>query len=486
MNSPLTGLDRGTIGLRSVFVLLILLELATLSIILFADIDTQVLCAAVLLVPLVIILIPLEPTIGLMIMVLTTGIDFLGVIAEDKSAQYYKLTYFHLATILTFISAGTNLILRKKTTIPSASIWPPLVAFLLMYAVSLTRTPYINDALFTCARVLMLSMSVLIILLNVDRIWKVGFLVGMMMFVPLGVAIVTLYQLYTEGSFFAPIVIKVANAIGLPVFRSTGTFTNPNSLACYLMVGVVLSFALLFAKSIPFPVRFLVFACVIVTSLGLIASFSRGGWISTIVASAFIVVFHKKWSYFGYFALFVLLCVFLISLKVPNLWEVVFERFGTIFAAQEDASSLARIALIRSSIWMWMDHPIFGVGLRGFPKLFPEYIDPSMPHALSEIREAHTIQTEILAEFGLIGLFISTWLLMTILFHGVRSLRTMQNSFLRCIQIGFVSLLIGFLVNFSFATDITNNMCWMSIGFIYAVPLVDRALAERSADPLPA
>lgn len=486
MNFELTGLDRGAIGLRSVFVLLILLELTTMGIILFAKLETQVLYAVVLLVPLVIIVIPLEPTCGLAIMVLTTGLDFLGVIAEDKSAQYYKFTFFHLAAILTFISTGTNLILRKKTTIPSANIWPPLIMFLVMYSVSLIRTPYINDALFTCARVLMLSISVLIIMLTVDRRWKVGFVFVMMMLVPLGVAIVTVYQLFAEGSFFAPIVIKIANAIGLPVYRSTGTFTNPNSLACFLMVGVVLSFALMFAKGIPFPLRLLIFACVITTGIGLIASFSRGGWISTLFAAAFIVVLHKKWSYFGYFALFVFLCVFIISIKVPHLWEVVFERFGTIFEAQEDASSIARIALIKSSIWMWMDHPIFGVGLRGFPKLFQDYIDPSMPHVLSELREAHTIQTEILAEFGLIGIFISTWLIMTIFFHGIRSIRTMQNDLLRCIQIGFVSLLVGFVVNFSFATDITNNMCWMTVGFIYAIPLVDRAIAERSAEPSPA
>jgi O-antigen ligase len=486
LNYAITSLDRGAIGLRSVFVFLILLELTTMGIILFAELETQVLYAAVLLVPLVIIVIPLEPTVGLAIMVLTTGLDFLGVIAEDKSAQFHKLTFFHLAIILTFISTGTNLILRKKTTIPSANIWPPLIVFLVMYAVSLIRTPYINDALLTCARVIMLSMCVLIIMLIVDRTWKVGFVFGMMMLVPLGVAIVTLYQLFAEGSFFAPIVIKVANAIGLPVYRSTGTFTNPNSLACFLMVGVVLSFALMFAKSIPFPLRLLIFACVITTGIGLIASFSRGGWVSTLVGAAFVVVFHKKWSYFGYFALFVLLCVFIVSIKVPNLWEVVFERFGTIFAVQEDASSIARIALIKSSIWMWMDHPIFGVGLRGFPKLFQEYIDPSMPHVLSEIREAHTMQTEILAEFGLIGIFVFTWLIMTIIFHSIRSIGAMRNNLLRCIQIGFVSLLFGFMVNFSFATDITNNMCWMSIGFIYAVPLVDRALAERSAEPLPA
>ncbi len=382
MISSLTGLDRGAISLRVIFYVLIALEITTLCFLLFGDLEAKILYAAILLVPLVIIIIPLEPCLGLALMILTTGLDFLGVIAKDTSAQYLRFTYFHLATLVTFASAATNLILQKKITIPSINIWPPLIIFLIMYAVSLTRTPNINDALFTMARVFMLSLTVVVIVLSVNKRWKVLFVTGTMIAVPLAVAIITLYQLYTEGSFFAPIVIKVANAIGLPVFRSTGTFTNPNNLACYLMIGVVLTFSLMFIRNVPKLGRLLLLAILIVITLGLIASFSRGGWLSTIAAVACIVAFHKKWFYFGYFAVFVMICVFIVSIKMPNLWEVVFERFGTIFNAVDDASSVGGISLIKSSIWMWMDQPIFGVGLRGFPYLFPDYIDPSCPCAL--------------------------------------------------------------------------------------------------------
>ncbi len=483
MVSGLTGLDRGMVSLRAVFFVLVALEITTLCFVLFGELETKILYAAILLVPLLIVIIPLEPNVGIAIMVLTSGLDFLGVIAEDTSAQYMKFTYFHIATLITFVSAAMNLILQKKTTIPSIDIWPPLIFFLVMYALSLTRTPYINDALFTMARVFMLSLVVVVIVLHVNKPWKVLFVTGAMIAAPLTVAVITLYQLYTEGTFFAPIVIKVANAIGLPVFRSTGTFRNPNNLACYLMIGVTLVFSMMFIRSIPKLTRTLLVTILVVITLGLIASFSRGGWVSTMCAMACIVAFHKRWLYFGYLAIFVLICVLIVSIKVPNLWEVVFERFGTIFNAAEDASSVGRIALIKSSIWMWMDYPIFGVGLRGFPVLFPEYIDPSMPHVLTELREAHTIQTEILAEFGIIGIVISTWLFFTILFHGYRSFRTMKSDILRCIEIGLVSLFLGFIVNFTFATDITNNVFWMDIGLIYALPLVDRAMTDTTAEP---
>ena len=130
---------------------------------------------------------------------------------------------------------------------------------------------------------------------------------------------------------------------------------------------------------------------------------------------------------------------------------------------------------------MWLDHPIFGVGLRGFPVEFSTYIDPGMPHILREINEAHTIQFEILAETGIVGLTIFTWLIMTVLFHGLRTMRSLKNQTLRCLQIGFLALFIGYIINFTFATDLLNNIFWMVIGMIYTLPLLESRILSLQA-----
>lgn len=479
MDLTLVGTDNALINMRRIFWMLVIFELICMSFLLFGGYETKIWFAGILLVPVFVVFIPLEPAVGLAIMIIVTGLDFMGVIAKDTSAMYYRLTYFHLAIFVTFISSFTNTILQKRITIPSLSVWSPLLLFMVMYAVSLTRTPNMEDALFTFIRVGMLSLTILMIVLSVQSRWKVHFLVWVIILATFVISGVSLYQMFHEGTFFAPVVIKVANALGLPVFRSTATFMNPNSLACFLMTGVVMSFSLLFIKKCPKVLRLLIIIAVVTTTLGLIVSFSRGGWLSTFAALVLVVALHRKWSFFGYFAIFLLLCVVVITIKVPNLWDVVLERFGTIFNADQDASSTARIALIKTSIRMWMDYPLFGVGLRGFPTYFSTYIDPSMPHVLSELREAHTIQTEILAEFGLIGIVISTWLFMSVLLEGIRQIGALRNNALRCMEIGFLSLFVGFIVNFTFATDITNNMFWMTVGFIYAVPIADRRLADR-------
>ncbi|MFA6472648.1 MAG: O-antigen ligase family protein [Candidatus Latescibacterota bacterium] len=420
-------------------------------------------------------------------MVITTSLDFMGAAESGvEGFRYLNFTLFHLAFLLTLVSTICSILMHQKIRIPSASIWFPLLAFLLLYTISLIRTPDIKEASLYVVRAMFLSMTIFIVIISIDRIWKLSLFVGMLIIVPLVVASITISQFFSEGSLFAPIVIKMANALGLPVFRATGTFTNPNALACFLMAGAALGFSLLFAKEIPSFLRLILLAAVITTVVGLLLSFSRGGWVSTFCAVIFVVVLQKKWSYFGYFAIFVIICLIIISIKTPQMYAVVFERLGSIFDPSQDASSTARIALLKSSVAMWFDHPIFGVGLRGFPVEFANYIDPNMPHILKELKEAHTIQFEILAEMGIVGLTIASWLFFTVLFHGIRTMKTIKNHTLRCLQIGSVALFIGYVINFTFATDLFNNVFWMTMGMIYTLPLIDnKYFSEQSLKELP-
>ena len=126
---------------------------------------------------------------------------------------------------------------------------------------------------------------------------------------------------------------------------------------------------------------------------------------------------------------------------------------------------------------MWQDHPLFGVGLRGFPILYYDYVDPNMPHILIEVNEPHTIQVEILAEEGIIGFVVAVWLFMTIFFHSVKYSLILKNDFLRNAQIACTALFIGFITNFTFATDLTNNSFWITVGMIYAIPFIDKMVS---------
>jgi O-antigen ligase len=111
-------------------------------------------------------------------------------------------------------------------------------------------------------------------------------------------------------------------------------------------------------------------------------------------------------------------------------------------------------------------------------------MDPDMPQGMIFVKEAHTIQAKILAEQGLIGITVAFWLFFTILFHGIRSIKPIKDDFLKNTQIGLTALFIGFIVNFTFASDPFNNMFWITIGFLYAVPLVDNMHVPETGDSL--
>jgi len=478
LNSQTFGFDTNVLNVRRIFSMLVIFEALTLGVVWYIDyaynINFLYYYIGIIIVPFLMVVIPIEPTFGVVILLTTTGLDILGIIAKTTAGDSeYRLTYFHLALLIVFISTLLNLILRRKTKIPSVNLWPPLIAFTLIYAISLIYTPDFFAGVYQFIRYFVLSLICLIVLVSVDTKNKLSVVIWTMILAPVAISILTMYQFYTQGSIFAPIVIRVATVIGIPMFRSTGTFSSPNKLACFLMLGVVIPFGILFLKNINPYKKLLLILSIIISGVGLAASFSRGGWISTLVAIMVVIYFHRKWSYLWYITGFAFFSIIVISIKFPEIWEVVFDRFGSIFNPTVDASSSARISLMKSSIWMWQDNPILGVGLRGFPVNYYEYIDPQMPHVLADVKEAHTIQTEILAEQGLVGFTIAVWLFMTVLFHGYRTVKTIKNLYLKNIQIVNVGLFIGFISNFTFSSDLTNNTFWVIVGLIYSVPLIE-------------
>ncbi len=483
--------DREAIGLWKVFWSLVSFEAALIVVylygdhILWGDLVFFAYVFGILVTPVLLVTIPLEPTIGIVLMLIATGFDFLGRIVETTSRIRFHLTYFHLALFVTFVSTFLNLVLRRRTIIRKVDLWPPFILFLFILSYSLIYTPDFPQGSYTFVRVVVMGLISLIVIECVDKVWKVKTLMWSMILVPMAISILTIYQLLTQGSFYAPHVVKMATSLGLAVYRSTGTFDNPNKLACFLMIGIVIPFGALFVKRKNPVTTIIIVASLLASCVGILSTFSRAGWLSSLVGIGVIVAMHRKWSWFGIFFGVVVLMAVVLSIKIPQLWEVVFDRFGSIFDPSGDESSSSRLSLIKTGIWMWQDHPLFGIGMRGFPRLYYDYVDPNMPHMLLEVNEPHTIQVEILAEEGLIGFVAGTWLFMTVLFHGFRTSFRINNGYLRNAQIACTALMIAFVVNFTFATDLTNNTFWMTVGLMYAIPFVDKQLGNDNGNTAP-
>ncbi len=489
MNSRILSINRGVVDMRKMLWFIIIFEVLVMSFALLGDMYANAYFWGIVLIPVLLILIPIEPVIGIPLMFIATGFDFAGQITKTEGSEL-NLTYFHIVMVLTFISVFLNNFFNRKTTFPSCSLWGPVLCFLTLIAVSLLYTPNFFSGFMQLLRLSVLCALAFAMIICVNTKLKFKFVMWSYILIPLGVAIFTIYEILTEGAFFASQIARVATALGINVFRSTGTFHNPNDLACFLMIGITGSFGLFFVKKQSILLRIFLVVCMGVISIGVVASYSRGGWLSAFAAIFVLILLHKRWSYFGIFLGLLTIMLVIISIQFPHLVLSALDRFATILNPMSEDSSSSRLSLIKTGIWIWQDHPIFGVGIRGFPHYVFDYMDPNMPLMLSSVKQAHTLQVKILSELGLIGFTVATWFFFTVLFKGIRSIKTIKDDFLKNTQIILTSLFVGYIVNFTFASDIVNNTFWITVGLIYAVPLVykkslDDEKPQSGDTPLP-
>jgi len=481
MVSQSLGLNSSVIDTRKLFCLLALFEFVTMVIVLVAEPMDILLYFVVVLMPVFLLLLPIEPLLGVPFIFIATGFDFFAQIT--KSAEHeYRFTYFHIIMVVTFASIFLNHFLKRRVIIPSCSLWAPVIAFLSLLAVTLIYTPNFFYGFMEFIRLAVLCAFCFAFIICVNTISRVKIVVWSYILVPFGSALYTFYEIVTEGEFYKSQIIRVATELGLKVYRSTGTFHNPNDLACFLMIGIIIGFGLLFVRKGGFFIKLFILSTIGVTSVAIIATFSRAGWLSTICAVFLIVYLNRRWSYLFLLGGLLVLMLAFVAVRSPEIVLSAVHRFSMIFSIVGEASASARLSLIRMGLWMWQDHPVFGVGAGGFAYLAYDYLDPNMPRALLDVVFPHTLQAKILAEEGLIGITIAVWFFVTVVFEGIRSVRRISNEYLKTVEISLLALFVAYIINFTFAADLHNNIFWITVSMIYAVPLVDLSIARSDGE----
>lgn len=467
------------IDIQKIFLLLVLFEILVMAVVLFGDIITMAVFGICILGLGFLLFSPVEPLIGIPFMLIATGLNYYAAI-KQSDVTFYKFSTFHIVTVLTIISAFFNRILSGKTSFPSLPLWAPLIAFNISIALSLIVTPLFFDGFMDLFRLVALSVLVVIIVMCTDKMWKVKFVTYSFVIVPIGVSLYTIYEIASGGEFYKANIIRIARELGLNVYRSTGTFANPNDLANFIMVGIVMCFGMLFLKNINMLTRLILISGIGLSSVGLIASFSRGGWVATFVGVFTIIILHRKWKYLFYFIGVFLGVLVIIAITHPEIVIAAVTRFQTLLNPMGEESSSSRLSLLKTGIWMWQDHPILGVGAGGFPYYAAQYMDPSMPRMLVDVIYPHTLQAKILAEEGIVGIIVFTWLFLTVFVNAFKQLKYIKNDFLKNAHLSFLALYIAYIASFTFSSELHNNVFWMTIGMLYVSPIVEKKLLKNN------
>jgi O-antigen ligase len=248
-------------------------------------------------------------------------------------------------------------------------------------------------------------------------------------------------------------------------------FDNPNDLALHLVTMVPLAIGLLFG--LRGGLKRLFFAgCAVLISVGVVATFSRGGFIGLVCVAAVLAWRLAKRNKFLIIAgLPIVLLLFLVL--APG-------GYKSRISSTTDDSGIARREELKRSLFVAIRHPLFGVGINNYI-LFSD-----LNHA------THNAYTQVASEMGLPAMMIYILFLVTPLKAlrriGRETSATRRTSRYYYLAVGLEASLIGYMVSSFFLSVAYLWYVYYLVGYaicfrrLYEASLIDEG---GQALPLP-
>jgi O-antigen ligase len=266
---------------------------------------------------------------------------------------------------------------------------------------------------------------------------------------------------------------------GRPV-RAVGTFGAQDvmGMATVVSFGLVCAVGLALGSA-PVRQRLVALACALVLLPPLALSFSRGAWIATAVTCAVQLLLGGVRRALAAGAVVVAASVILVGGFGVGT-AMLQERISSItqVADAPDQSVTDRYTMWAAATGMWREHPLAGVGLKGFP----EHRDSHASLALSAgsdtegagaafrkqpLLSPHNMYLLVLAEQGLIGLLALAGSWLALLLCAVRALWRTRRARAPGLDCGLVAcgLLVWQLTDFAYAdiggpSTVLTAMCF--------------------------
>ncbi len=216
-------------------------------------------------------------------------------------------------------------------------------------------------------------------------------------------------------------------------------------------------------------------AAFVLTILGIVTTYSRGGFVGL---CAVLIVLLMKAKRRGIAAVLLLATV---TVAVAVMPDALSSRIGTIASYEEDESAQNRLRAWAVAIQVALDSPIVGGGFRVFEPDVWERYDPDIPRAWT----AHSIYLQVVAEHGFVGLGIFLTLL-GVSYLGARRVRVRAATLgeLRLSDLASMvqASLVGYMVSGAFASRADFDLFYHLVAMIAVMHVLVTRAAE-SASP---
>lgn len=187
---------------------------------------------------------------------------------------------------------------------------------------------------------------------------------------------------------------SVVENTGGRFLRAYGPFPHPNILGGYMVLGLLL---VILSSAKPSEEVGLRMTMVVLFTIALALSFSRGAWIAWVAALTVALVARKRAA-----RTCVALSVLTMVVVLVALWPITVTRFDRT-ARLEARAIEERAVSIRDGIVAWKQAPWFGVGPAQYMNTFSVQ-HPDTPWW--QLAPPHNVALALLVEYGIVGLFL--------------------------------------------------------------------------------
>ena len=241
-------------------------------------------------------------------------------------------------------------------------------------------------------------------------------------------------------------------------------FDNPNDLALHLVTMVPIAFGLLLGSRGGLKKLFYA-GCALLITIGVVATFSRGGFIGLVGIAAVLAWRLAKSNKF----------LIVAGLPIALLLFLVFAPGGytSRISSTTDDSGIARREELKRSLFVTLHHPLFGVGMNNY------ILYSNVNHA------THNAYTQVASELGVPAMVFYILFLITPLKGARRISRetsaTRRGSRHYYLAVGLEASLIGYMISSFFLSVAYLWYIYFLVGYAICFRrLYEASLVEES------
>lgn len=213
-----------------------------------------------------------------------------------------------------------------------------------------------------------------------------------------------------------------------PIFKDHTIYGAAVAISLFFILG------LLFYKK-PAPlIQFVLISMLVITTIGLYFSYTRGAWLSVFVAFVvwLLIKYKVKFKYLLFIGVVVLSTIYfswdriqmeLARNKAEHTTTAFDERLQSATNITSDASNLERLNRWNAAWEMYLERPVFGFGPGTYAFEYAPYQDPDMLTIIStnfgNAGNAHSEFLGPMAEMGTLGLLSMILFVIALFYQGI-------------------------------------------------------------------